>query len=259
MVHYYLNNKDFVSGMTLRKPGFSVAPYDELNMAFYVGDQHQAVLDNRQRVAETLNFPLKQWVFPRVVHGDVIHKIKHHELGRGAFSLADSLNNVDALYTDLPDVMLAMFHADCIPIIFIDPSKPLIGIVHAGWRGSLKAITQKFINTWIDKEQVNPHDLTIYVGPSLRSHNFQIQADVVELINTNHPVYRPYIIYKKNQTYLDVLGINLAQMQATGIKLEQVHVHPHCTYDYPDLYFSYRRDHICGRHVSFIGMRSLFK
>ena len=41
------------------------------------------------------------------------------------------LSCVDALVTDLPEVCIAVTTADCVPIVFFDERKKVIGVAHA--------------------------------------------------------------------------------------------------------------------------------
>lgn len=255
MIHYYINKDNLIAGTSLRKGGFSQDPFDSLNMALYVGDDTTAVLKNRQQLAQTTGFPLKQWVLPHIVHGDRILKIDQEHMGLGAFDDESRLQGIDGFYTSETSIMLGMFHADCIPLIFIDSKKPLIGIVHAGWRGSLLEITKQFIKIWIEKEGCLAQDIMVYLGPSLRKDHFEIQNDLISLIHNQHPHYNDFISTHNQKHVLDVVGINMAQLSAMEIPLANITIHPACTYQQADDYFSYRRDHKTGRHLSFVGMK----
>ena len=49
----------------------------------------------------------------------------------------------DAILTNHPAVTLMMRFADCVPILLFDPVKRAIGIVHAGWVGTVDKIIAK--------------------------------------------------------------------------------------------------------------------
>ena len=46
----------------------------------------------------------------------------------------------DALVSARCGVTLGIFTADCVPVFILDVATPAIGIVHAGWRGTLAGI-----------------------------------------------------------------------------------------------------------------------
>lgn len=45
--------------------------------------------------------------------------------------------DVDGLITNEPNVVLATFYADCVPLYFVDPVHMAIGLSHSGWRGTV--------------------------------------------------------------------------------------------------------------------------
>ena len=53
-INYYPTSLHITAGITRRFSGVSLSPFDSLNMAFYVGDNKEHVLTNRQLVADEL-------------------------------------------------------------------------------------------------------------------------------------------------------------------------------------------------------------
>lgn len=46
----------------------------------------------------------------------------------------------DGLVTNIPNLVLTTYHADCVPLYFYDYDKKVIGLAHAGWKGTYKNI-----------------------------------------------------------------------------------------------------------------------
>src|ERR1700730_18059940 len=55
--------------ISTRAGGVSAAPYDELNLAFHVGDSPASVVENHRRLAAALELDLGSMVTCRQVHG----------------------------------------------------------------------------------------------------------------------------------------------------------------------------------------------
>lgn len=255
-INYWNINPNLIAGTTIRDGGHSKSPYHSNNMAFYVGDNYEDVLSNRQQLANLINIPLSNWVFPKITHSTTIHKVTEEDLGKGSLNEAGSLMNVDGVYTHLPEVVLAVFHADCIPLLLYDPTTQLIGAVHAGWVGTLAKITSLFIQTWITQEHVNPHDIQVYIGPALSQANFQVKDDVIQQVEKKTPEFLPYLVkHSDNLAYFDAVGMNVHQLLELGIDQNNITHLDQCTYDNPELYFSYRKEKVTGRHVSFIARK----
>lgn len=71
------------------------------------------------------------------VHGNKVACITEENIGSGAISFANSIDDTDALITNLKNVPLTLFFADCTPIIIYDPKNNAIGVAHGGWRGTV--------------------------------------------------------------------------------------------------------------------------
>ena len=52
--------------------------------------------------------------------------------------IRDRYTDVDGLITNEPNVVLATFYADCVPLYFVDPVHRAIGLSHSGWRDVYK-------------------------------------------------------------------------------------------------------------------------
>ena len=63
----------------------------------------------------------------RVEHTDESHTIRH----KGGF---------DSMITTLPNVLLCVSTADCVPVFLYDPIGHVAAMVHSGWRGTLAGI-----------------------------------------------------------------------------------------------------------------------
>ena len=51
--------------------------------------------------------------------------------------------------THLPNILLTTYHADCVPIYFVDKTKKIVGIAHGGWKGTFENISGKMIDKMI--------------------------------------------------------------------------------------------------------------
>src|SRR5215467_8160759 len=72
--------------VTTRRGGVSTGPYESLNLGLHVGDEVDAVVENRRRAAAALRLELDQLVFARQSHGRAVAVIEPHHRGRGTTS-----------------------------------------------------------------------------------------------------------------------------------------------------------------------------
>jgi hypothetical protein len=73
----------------------------------------------------------------------------------------------DGLMTDVPDVVLGIQTADCVPVLVADVRKRAVAAFHAGWRGTLARIVERGIGTMRLRYGSRPEDLVAAIGPSI--------------------------------------------------------------------------------------------
>ena len=112
-----------LAGWTERRGGVSEPPYDELNLALHVGDDPDAVVENRRRVADSLGVELESFVVAEQIHGAAVHAATEADRGRGAFTRDDEVPATDALITRTPGLVLAVMLADCVPLVRLRPGR----------------------------------------------------------------------------------------------------------------------------------------
>lgn len=220
------------------------------NMAYQAtGDN---VLENRQAVAEKLGVNLNNFVFAKQCHSADIAEVSKLDRGRGVLSFEDGIADVDGLYTFDNDVVLSAFYADCTPVYIMSKSDNLTCVIHAGWQGTVKAIVYKAIEHF-KTLGIDPANLEVVIGPSISYENFEVENDVIELINKLDMIETKLCYTQINDIKYkaDVKLINKLQAIASGVSEQNIYVSEICTYDSSDL-FSFRRDKQTGRMISCI-------
>ncbi|HZK18579.1 MAG TPA: laccase domain-containing protein, partial [Clostridia bacterium] len=111
----------------------------------HVGDERAAVLSNRETVCNALGVDCGTVVAARQVHGDGIFAADDRDKGRGALDGEGAVPGVDALVTNACGLPLVAFFADCVCIFLLDPVRNVIGLAHAGWKGTALKIGAKTV------------------------------------------------------------------------------------------------------------------
>lgn len=248
---------DLVAGFSTRLHGVSETPYAELNVGFHVGDDRKNVLLNRQLLANDLRFPLDRWVCGEQVHRNRIQKVTARDAGKGAIALETSLRGVDGLYTAERNLLLTCLFADCVPIYFLENEKPLIGIAHAGWRGTVQKIAVNMIDCWIKEEGVRPENIEVVIGPAISKQQYEVDQNVIAHVDEclTEEDKRPYDKKENGNYLLDLRELNKQLLVEAGLKEEQIKLSSLCTAT-DRRFFSHRRDRgKTGRMIGFIGRR----
>jgi YfiH family protein len=244
-------------GFSTKMGGISSGSFSTLNLGLHVNDHQESVVKNRGILAAKTSFPINNWVFAEQTHSTHIEKVSKLDCGRGLTTYDNGLSNCDGFYTNEVGVMLSLCFADCVPLFFIAPEKSLIGVAHAGWKGTVNDIGGKMISRWIHDEGVNPKEIRVAIGPSIGACCYTVDYRVISAINKNivekYPL--PYTLVSEGQYKLDLKQLNKYLLLESGIKEENITVSQQCTSCEEDVFFSHRRDEgKTGRMLSFIGI-----
>ncbi len=212
-----------------RFDGVSQKPFDSLNLALHVGDNPLHVEENREIFAREIG--AKNLVFMDQVHGDHIEVIRDVNTKK--------VLKTDAMISNLKDIALCVMVADCIPVLFFDEVKNVIGVAHAGRNGVKKKIAVKTIQKMISEFSSKTQDIKVILGPSIQKCCYEVKKDVVV-------GFENYIYVKNEKIYLDIVSKCIDDLKNFGVKSENIESVSICT-RCDKKYFSYRRDGITGR------------
>ncbi|MFA7209327.1 MAG: peptidoglycan editing factor PgeF [Parcubacteria group bacterium] len=145
-------------------------------------------------------------------------------------------SDTDALVAIGKNRFLSVTVADCLPILFYENKRGIVGIAHAGWRGLLAGVVENTIAE-ISALGGSPENLHVAIGPAIEKCHFEIKEDVLG----NFKDYADHIEKKDGKYFVDLKGIAKGKISSQGVPTGNIEDTGHCTYSDPDL-FSYRRD-----------------
>ncbi|TYR82642.1 peptidoglycan editing factor PgeF [Priestia megaterium] len=250
------DSEKLVAGFTTKNGGVSTSPFSSFNLGLHVNDDAKTVITNREHLAEKLNMPLSNWVCAEQVHGNTIQKVTKTERGKGIYEYADGISGTDGLYTNESDVLLALCYADCVPLYFYAPSHNMIGLAHAGWKGTVKNIGGRMIDCWVNQEQIPVEDIYVTIGPSIEACCYTVDKRVISFVDAIAKDANVYTEVSTGQYALDLKQLNAYLLKNAGVLDKQIIVSSYCTSCQDELFFSHRRDQgKTGRMFSFIGFK----
>jgi len=230
---------------TTRQGGVSPKPFDSLNLGFHVGDYQNNVEMNREHLLSDLNLNINRLTTAEQVHGNIPTIIEEDLVGRGARSYADSIPGTDALITAVENVPLALFFADCVPIILVDPKMRRVAIIHAGRRGIVGNIISNTITTLIEHYGTRASDLIAFIGPSIGECCYEVSEELQEQFKKRFDVVA-------NNARIDLPGYAEMELKEKDIPTRQIIRSNFCTSCRNDLFFSYRREQTTGRQAGIV-------
>lgn len=249
---------DVVAGFTTKQGGFSEPPFATFNLGLHVGDAEPFVERNRQKLAELLQFPLESWVCCEQTHDSHIEKVTTCDAGKGTRHLNTAIADTDGLYTNETGILLALCFADCVPLYFIAPKHGMIGIAHAGWKGTVKNIAGEMVRLWHERERIPLEDIVVAIGPSIGSCCYIVDDRVIDaaekVLGAKEAL--PYREISVGQYALDLKELNRLLLIKEGVREQHIKVSNYCTSCAANVFFSHRRDNgRTGRMMAFIGRK----
>lgn len=238
-----LECKEICHFVSTRIGGFSSPPYDSLNLGLHVGDHPETVLKNRKLIASALNIPLGNFTIAKQIHDCNVEIITDDLRGSGVFDCNTAVKAADAMVTDTPDICLMVFQADCVPVLFFDVKKKVIGVAHAGWKGTVLGVTQNTIKVFMEKYKCLPENILVGIGPSIGPCCYEVGSEVIDRFENVFLDKRGRVgnEISRGKGYLNLWEANKAQLLRMGIPEKNIEVAGICTFCNHTLFYSYRQ------------------
>ncbi len=192
----------------------------------------------------------KKLLMPKQVHGNSILCIDSNE------AVPSSEVEADGIATSLPELMVGVVTADCVPILFCDGEIGVVGALHAGWRGTLSGIAAKAVGLLVNKGS-SLKRAYFAIGPSIRGCCYSVPFERVEFF-ANTPFFKGYsgLDEMKSRGTLDLALLNSFLLTSHGIDSKNIDIIKECTCC-SKRWHSYRRDgDTAGRQINLIGLKS---
>lgn len=251
------NFPGLVAGFTTKQGGTSKESFTSLNLGFHVRDDYSSVCQNRKILSEQIDFPLENWVGAEQTHETSIQKVTKADGGRGSVVYDNAFKRTDGFYSFDKEVLMTLCYADCVPLFFLAGNKQVIGIAHAGWKGTVDGIAAKMVSSFT-LEGINPSEIMVVIGPSICGNCYVVDDRVITPIKIllEGVEKKPYNLISRNQYRLDLRELNKRILVNAGVSENNIKSTGFCTSCNHDKFFSHRKDNgKTGRMISFIGWK----
>ena len=222
---------------TTRLGGVSEGIFASLNLRYNGGDSPENVTKNYALLASALGFSMENLVLTRQTHSDIVRAVTKAD--------ACGINNrdypeCDALITNDPGCAIAIFTADCTPILLHDPVTGAVGAAHAGWQGTAADIAGKTVAAMVENFGCKPENIRAAIGPNIKQCCFETDRDVPDaMIAALGDGAQPFIRSVGQKYYVNLSAMNTLFLQRAGVTA--IEVAPDCTACRPDRYWSHRK------------------
>lgn len=234
---------DFLKhGFSTRLGGISENEFFSMNLGFNRGDKIENVLENYHLICKAIGVPFESLVASSQDHKTYIRVVTEKDKGIGIYRPKD-MESVDALLTNISGISLVTYYADCVPLFFLDPKLKVIGLAHAGWRGTVAKIGEKMINKMQGLYACKASDVIVGIGPSIGPCCYEVDLPVAkqfqELSELNT---EKFITDSGNGKYkVNLWETNKQILLNAGVLESNIYVTDMCTNCMHDLLISHRK------------------
>lgn len=235
------NDEHLIHGFSTRSGGVSQGEWATMNLGFNRGDDMECVKENYKRMSEALGVPYESLVLSKQVHETQITKVTKADCGNGIL-FPNQWESMDGIYTNEKGVTLVTHYADCVPLFFYAPNYGMIGMAHAGWRGTVQEIGKKMIKIWTQQEQIPVNEIQVAIGPSIGPCHFEVDEDVAHVFLEKFP-NADFVVYEaeKQKYRIDLWQCNEKSLLQAGVSKTQIIRSNLCTCCMDQIFFSHRK------------------
>jgi YfiH family protein len=247
-----------VHGVTRRVPGLGLA---DGNVGFSAPRDRADAWDMRRRWCAALGLEAAKLVTLGQVHGAEVHLATAAHAGWGAQSGSTQIGLGDGLATDDPGPVLMTLHADCLPLLFVDPGVgrrgPAVAVAHAGWRGTVADIAGRTIAVMAAAFGTRAEDLHVALGPAIGACCYDVGDEVVRAWRARAGADAAVAITSNGDCHwFSLTQANALLLQRAGVRPERIEANEICTRCHGEDWFSHRgQGAATGRFGAMIAVR----
>ena len=228
-------------GFSTRLGGVSHGNYESLNLGANRGDPMENVAENWRRFGAAVGADTARFVHGRQVHGAegrVAVRADAHAITEPA-----GWDGADGYVTNVPGLTLAVFTADCTPLLMEERQAGVVAAVHCGWRSAVADIEKNAVEAMVSLG-ARPDRIRAAIGPGIRRCCFQTGPEVPEAIDAllggdGMGLYAPDES-EAGKFRADLPGTVRRRLCQLGLLEENIDELGICTMCRPDLFWSHR-------------------
>lgn len=218
--------------VTTRVGGVSGGAHASLNLGLRCGDEVEAVLENRRRLAERL--PARP-IWLHQVHGCAVLRAMPEHAG-------EAEREADASVTERAGAVCAVLIADCMPVFLADQEGTAVGVAHAGWRGLSAGVIEATVAAF----PCTAERLVAWLGPAIGPRAYEVGSEVrAVFLAHDSGAAEAFAPTRPGHWLADLYALARRRLSRCGVT--RVGGGAFCTYSEPERFYSFRRDSVTGR------------
>jgi len=127
-------------------------------------------------------------------------------------------------------------------VFLLDPVKRVVGVAHAGWRGTALKTPSAAVEKMQEVFGTDPKNVLAAIGPSIGLCCFECHGEVPEAMLASYgDSAAPYITDDKNgKFHVDLAGLCALSLLGCGVSDSNITLSEECTFCRSDIYWSHR-------------------
>lgn len=224
--------------------GASEKPFQRFNLGLRSGDDPRTVQENRNELILRCDLPdAPHWL--QQVHGVEVKRID----AQSPPPDGSAEPVADAAVTHVPDAVLAILTADCLPVVFGAKDGSEVGAAHAGWRGLVAGVLENTVRSM----RAKPADLLAWLGPAAGPEAYEIGQEVFDaFVSKDARAESAFVATRPGHWKVDLYQLAKLRLQDAGIPAENIFGGGLCTISDDKRFFSHRRDARTGRMATLV-------
>ncbi|MBQ9060400.1 MAG: peptidoglycan editing factor PgeF [Firmicutes bacterium] len=229
------------------------------------------VFENRDRLARQLGSSIRMECITDQMHTNHVYAARPEDLGPILRQdKPEHRRSIDGVITDIPNAVLTAFGGDCPPVYLADPVRKAVGLVHAGWRGTLGKIPEVAIERMGKEFGSDPADIYAAIGPGICQDCYEMGEEVRDQFadqwgeKAAERLFRRYPAFAEDgaeipggKPHLDLMEANRQTLLAAGVPEDHIAVSNVCTKCNADVFYSFRAHRMENEQAAMIVNRWL--
>lgn len=189
-------------------------------------------------------------------HGSSVLCVGEEQAGQGAKPGSAPAGPADAIVTNASALPLMTLHADCVPLLLADPVRRVVGVVHAGWRGTIAGIAPSAVREMVRLYGTNPGDIVACIGPTIGRCCYEVGSEVLASW-VSFAGECAELAIDQHRSVFDLPAANRLLLQQGGVLPHHIEDMSICTRCRGDQWFSHRgQGSNTGRFGAIIALRA---
>lgn len=224
------------------------------------------IRDMRDLLARQIGSSIEHECITDQKHTNYVHVAKAEDVGiNWPRRKPLHMEFVDGIVTDIPDVLLTVFGGDCPPVYLVDPVRGAVGLVHAGWKGTLGKIPEVAIAQMVVQFGCNPSDMYAAIGPGVCRDCYEMGDEVYDAFAREWGKSEADELLSRypakdadgreipgGKYHLDLFAANRMTLLRAGIREDRMAVSNVCTMCNADSFYSYRAGRLENEQAAMI-------